>query len=399
MNGNHDGALPIRDGVLRIPEGTVSLPAESFFHRSDLTDVYIPASLRDIGRGSFGLCSSFAAFHVDGANEVYASYDGALYDRALRRLILCPEGKTDISFPDTLREIGDWAMADSRVTEAVLPDGLETIGQNAFFRPHRMKRISLPRSLRELPEDAFQYQYDLERIDIPDTVTCIRKSMFKYTQWLTSHRGTGWAVAGAGILLACFLDDAHVTLPEGIRVIGEGAFEDCEHLTHLTLSDSLESVDAGAFYGCRKLKTVTAFGIDLILNPESFCYSVVRRAVRDGVYRPREEENDDDLIREDNLLLAQTAAHMLLDHGQPEADAWLRENADTALGFYMDRDDYETVRRLLDARILTRKHLLSCLEHVLTHTAQGGDMQIQMLLMAYRQTHYPDVNPMGDMDL
>ena len=41
-----------------------------------------------------------------------------------------------------------------------------------------------------------------------------------------------------------------VILPEGVKVIGRGAFENCHMLTTINLPSSLISIESGAFYGC-----------------------------------------------------------------------------------------------------------------------------------------------------
>ena len=47
-----------------------------------------------------------------------------------------------------------------------------------------------------------------------------------------------------------------IVIPEGVRVIGDGAFEHCKVLEEVVLPESLEEIQAGAFYKCERLKKI-----------------------------------------------------------------------------------------------------------------------------------------------
>mmetsp|Transcript_21071 Transcript_21071/g.25903 ORF Transcript_21071/g.25903 Transcript_21071/m.25903 type:complete len:228 (-) Transcript_21071:598-1281(-) len=47
-----------------------------------------------------------------------------------------------------------------------------------------------------------------------------------------------------------------IKLPEGLKIIGEFAFDGCEKLREMNFPASLETIDCGAFCGCQSLKEV-----------------------------------------------------------------------------------------------------------------------------------------------
>ena len=47
-----------------------------------------------------------------------------------------------------------------------------------------------------------------------------------------------------------------VTIPEGVRIIGRGAFSDCRNLESVTLPDTVEEIREIAFRGCSSLRSI-----------------------------------------------------------------------------------------------------------------------------------------------
>ena len=59
-----------------------------------------------------------------------------------------------VSFPSTLRRIGEGAFVGVEAPLVALPDGLEAMGVQALFSDSQ--NVRLPASLLELPEGAFR---------------------------------------------------------------------------------------------------------------------------------------------------------------------------------------------------------------------------------------------------
>ena len=57
----------------------------------------------------------------------------------------------------------------------------------------------------------------------------------------------------------------HCYLPDGLQIIRNGAFNECESLEEIVIPDSVTYVDSNAFYQCKSLKRVTlpnSMGLD-----------------------------------------------------------------------------------------------------------------------------------------
>ncbi len=159
----------------------------------------------------------------------------------------------DISFPDSLEEIGAYACADIDVEEFELPKNLKIIDYRAFvgsrkehwdipasvtyigrqaFYASRMKSVNLPEGLETIGEYAFD-STKLEYIEIPSGTIDIRKGAFYNCQKLKS-----------------------IKLPEGLTSMGYGMFNYCIELESVTIPKSVTSIGERAFLDCKKLKDV-----------------------------------------------------------------------------------------------------------------------------------------------
>ncbi len=124
----------------------------------------------------------------------------------------------------------DW-QCQNRMTEAILPEGLTGICENAF-ESCSLQEIMLPESLRSIGPGAFRYSA-LHWVDVPGGVSLIGANAFLRCQSL-----------------------AGVNLRSGIREIGAGAFSYCTTLRSLTIPGSVSRVGASAFSECRALETL-----------------------------------------------------------------------------------------------------------------------------------------------
>ena len=58
------------------------------------------------------------------------------------------------------------------------------------------------------------------------------------------------------VLVQCSAREEVFQIPEGVRVIGEGAFKGCTSIQKIMMPDSVEEIKAHAFKGCRQLRSI-----------------------------------------------------------------------------------------------------------------------------------------------
>ena len=83
-----------------------------------------------------------------------------------------PEGEFEIvaNVNEDCKVIGYYAFSGSYVTGVVLPEGLKTIGNGAFYECRHLAEIELPNGLKYIGSESFYVCNSLEYIEIPTSV-------------------------------------------------------------------------------------------------------------------------------------------------------------------------------------------------------------------------------------
>lgn len=159
-------------------------------------------------------------------------------------------GKTTVTgIADSFEFKGDTRRT---VEEVIIPEGYLYIGEKAFSKCPKLKKVTLPSSLTTIGKEAFSFCPKLESIIIPGGVKVISENAFtncKSLKELTIEEGVEC------IEFAAFSDCVKldgVVIPDSVKTIDGLAFENCSALKNLVIPEDAE-VEASAFSGCTAL--------------------------------------------------------------------------------------------------------------------------------------------------
>ncbi len=216
---------------VEIPTELDGLPVTAIGNRAfssctALTSVILPDSLTSIGDHAFSRCSGLASITIpEGVTDIGTS------------AFLSCSSLTSVRIPDSVTSIGGlafsetpWLKAEQEKNpfvilngtlidgsacegDAVIPNGVKSINDSAFWVGNKLTGITIPSSVTSIGSAAFVHCINLTDITIPSSVTSIEVSTFSDCQNLKS-----------------------ITLPKSIRSIKNSAFNFCENLTDVYYS-------------------------------------------------------------------------------------------------------------------------------------------------------------------
>lgn len=131
------------------------------FEGSGLESIYLPPSVTDLWGIDEGYCDIFigcdelTAIKVHSDNPVFSSYDGVLYNKSKKKLLLCPDGKTQISIATNCQIIGDHSCSTTNLKSVVLPESVTAIEPYAFAGNFDLQEVYIPESVKTIGEGAF----------------------------------------------------------------------------------------------------------------------------------------------------------------------------------------------------------------------------------------------------
>ncbi len=220
-----------------LPESLRSIGSKAFCDCSSLSSITIPAFVSGIGEGAFCGCSSLTGIEVSSENPDYFSYDGVLFSGDMSTLICYPAG--------------------SELTSYDIPEGVNRIGDCAFFRCVSLTSITIPGTASSIGSSAFQWCLALRSITIPSGVTRIGDSAFEWCSSLTDFTISGRVTEIGNSVCRWCRSLTSASLPAGVTVIGNSAFDGCIKLSRITIPQSVTDIGGYAFNRCSALTGIT----------------------------------------------------------------------------------------------------------------------------------------------
>ncbi|MCQ4635394.1 fibronectin type III domain-containing protein [Anaerovorax odorimutans] len=206
-------------GIFVYTEGDTNYAPES---------IILPSTLEKIGNSAFALNPS------------------AGYEKEM----------TAVVFPKGLKEIGQTAFQNAKLTSIVIPDSVTTMGSEAFTGCGALTEVKLSKNMEAIPDAAFDAgtskTIKLKNLEIPDGVKTIGKNAFSGTHVEKLALPKTLTAIGNYAFQNHQLTD--LDIPESVKTIGKYAFKITEEgltngLTSVTMHEGLETIGQEAFMG------------------------------------------------------------------------------------------------------------------------------------------------------
>lgn len=217
--------------ILKIKEGVINLATNSL--QGKVKRLIIPSTLIS-GDDEIERNGSFAEIQeidVHDQNVRYASKDGVLYSKDMKKLLCYPSASGKSIFK--------------------IPSGVEYIGSFAFASEESLEYVIIPETVSVIDDYAFWFT-KLCRVEGCDGVISVGQGTFEGSVLLEEIQGM-----------------------EKLESIGEEAFS-ATALTSFTVSQACSSIPSKAFYDCRCLKDVVILSMNTTIEEDAFSKSEAR---------------------------------------------------------------------------------------------------------------------------
>ena len=233
---------------ITIPDSVTTIGAQAFVGCSGLTSLTLGNGLTSIGESAFQSCKSLTNVNI---TDLAAWCDISIYDDTASPFYYgAAYGTANLYVNGEL------------VTDLVIPNGVTTIGRNAFTYCNSLTSVTIPNSVTTIGDYAF-WACSLTNVTIGDSVTTIGHGAFSHCKSLTS-----------------------VTIPDNVTTM-DSAFQSCSSLTNVTIGDSVTTMN-GTFANCSSLTSVYCKAITPpSINDITFSKSITGRKI----YVPHDSVN------------------------------------------------------------------------------------------------------------
>lgn len=209
-----------------------------FDNTEAISELNLPATLKDIGYGAFRYSKELKKINVDADNPYYKTLDGVLFNKEMTTLIRFP--------------------INSDLKEYTVPQGVECIGEYAFYLCTSPESVTLSDSVLAISVDAFDHCTSLRELHFGSGLEYIDGGAFYYcnslkdiyiedlNNWFAINFNGLKLLSGRNLYLKGELL-TELVIPDNIKAIPEDAFYGCTSIESIVFHDDLEEIGRGAF--------------------------------------------------------------------------------------------------------------------------------------------------------
>ncbi|MBR2316615.1 MAG: leucine-rich repeat protein, partial [Spirochaetales bacterium] len=250
-----------------IPEGVTSIGEYALSCLSD--SVTIPSTVTFIDYEAFGAeYSDLKAVYISDLTAwCNMEFGGTFKSNPIEfgaKLYLNNNLVTDLVIPNGVTSIGSEAFAKYQyLTSVTIPDSVETIGWGSFSGCDNLTKVTLGNGVTNIRTGAFSSCSSLKNIAIPDNIVSIEQGAFSGCDNLEYNEydnGLYLGNSGNSYLVLTKVTDTSITsctIADTTKMIVDSVFQQCINLESIAIPDSVTTIGSGAFVNCLKLANIT----------------------------------------------------------------------------------------------------------------------------------------------
>ena len=213
---------------IRSMSGVATIGEQGFSGCSALSEITLYGKIESIGSNAFSNCNALAKVDISDLS----SWCGIAFRSA---------ADNPLYYAHNLYLNGEL------VSELVIPDGVESISEYAFYSCNSIAGVTIPGSVKSIGESAFYGCNALSKVDIADlAVWCgIELKSAADNPLYYAHK-----LCHNGEIVTDLI------IPDGVTSISKYAFYSCTGITSITVPDAVMSFGVSAFANCSGLNSI-----------------------------------------------------------------------------------------------------------------------------------------------
>lgn len=269
--------------------------------RNNVVHANIPGHVVSIGNSAFAQCKSLESVVINNGVS-FIDWNAFSYCESLK----------NITIPNSVIAIrGECFKSCSALESISIPNSVTTIGGGVFYRCSSLKSIVLSENIKSLPyymhgffedctsltdciipegietieDNAFRGCTALKFVSIPNSVKCIEKNVFQKTAlYMDSSNWENDMLYVDDCLIEVKASCTNYTIKETTRLIADYAFSKCATLVSLVIPKSVRNVTRHAFSGqCSPSYIFVQEGNEMY-DSRNNCNAIIETATNSLIY-------------------------------------------------------------------------------------------------------------------